>query len=364
MPEFHISKIKFRRGTNEQRLAVRLDQGEPAYTIDTNRLYIGNGVLSGGNPISTKIHTPLTNYYSLSSTYSEVGDMASINSVWYQLTAAPYTNITNWAKITTKISNEFEYDSSSTLNVKLSGLSASKINPNTVSNGLYIKDDKLQINYNPTFFSLSANKLSLNAASITTREIASTSFGNGLSGGDGNIITLMVDPTYFSFTDNKLVADYTTIYNSISSHGEKNKFFRPVSTFVNNLTSLSANGGDVSTFDGVMYQMNGSSATELSAWENISDKKAVQRSVFDTLTGNSTLNSDNSLSSIFNGTPAHNISGPIPGLQLTKFEAMSSNGVSSVSVTLSSAGFLSFEGDFTSKTGQPFGRFAIPIFAY
>lgn len=363
MPEFHISKIKIRRGTNDQRLAVRLDQGEPCFTTDYSRLYIGNGVLSGGVVVGNKSHTPLNNFYSLSSTYSEVGDTVSISNIWYQLTAAPYSNISNWAKLATKVSSEFEYDTNSTINLKLSGLSASKIDPNSVIGGLHIKDNKLQINYNPTFFSLSANKLSLNAASVTTREILSSSFGNGLSGGNGNPITVTIDPNYFTFIDGKLAANYTSLYNSISSYREKNKFFPPTSS-VSNLTALSANGGDVSSFDGVLYQMNGSNAELLSSWQNISDKKAVQRSVFETLTGVATSNSNNSLSSIFNGTPAHNISGPIPGLQLTKFEAVSSNGLSSITITLSSAGFLSFEGDFTSKNGQPFGRFAIPIFAY
>jgi hypothetical protein len=363
MPDFYISKIKIRRGTNDQRKSVRLDQGEPAFTTDTNRLYIGNGVLSGGVSVTTKNHIPLTNFYSLSNTYSEVGDIASIDNIWYQLTANPYTDITKWGKIATKVSQEFEYDSFSTINLKLSGLSASKINPNTVDGGLFINNNKLQVNYNPTFFGLSANKLSINATSITTRELLSTSFGNGLSGGNGNTIALRINPTNFSFVGGVLTANYTSLYNSISSSSGKSRFFPPVSTY-NSLTTLSANGNDVSTFDGVLYQMNGSSATELSAWTNISDTKAVQRSVFTTLTGNSTLNATNSLSSIFNGTPAHTITGAISGLRLTKFEAISSNGISTVTITLTSAGFLAYEGDSTSKTGQPIGRFAIPIFAY
>ena len=370
MPDFYISKIKIRRGTNDQRKSVRLDQGEPAFTTDTNRLYIGNGVLSGGVSVTAKNHIPLTNFYSLSNTYSEVGDIASIDNIWYQLTANPYTDITKWGKIATKVSQEFEYDSFSTINLKLSGLSASKINPNTVDGGLFINNNKLQVNYNPTFFGLSANKLSINATSITTRELLSTSFGNGLSGGNGNTIALRINPTNFSFVGGVLTANYTSLYNSISSSSGKSQFFPPVSTY-NSLTTLSANGNDVSTFDGVLYQMNGSSATELSAWTNISDTKAVQRSVFTTLTclsaftGNGS-NINNSLSTICNGRPSHAIDGvgAIPGLGITQFRTLSSNGFTTVVVNLSSAGFLTFEGNSTSKTGQQFGRFAIPIFAY
>lgn len=363
MANIQISKLKFRRGTNAQRLAIRLDQGEPGYTTDTNRLYIGNGVLSGGVSVTTKNHTPLTNYYSLSDTYSEIGDIVSIDNIWYQLTANPYTDLTKWGKIATKISQEFEYDSSSTINLKLSGVSVSKINPNTVNNGLYINDNKLQINYNPSFFSLSANKFSLNLGSITTRELLSSSFGNGLSGGNGNTVSLNVDPASFTFSNGALSANYSSIYNSISSYGGKTTFYTPAAN-TNILLTLQAKVGDVSTVDGVLYQATNASTNLSSAWTDISDKKAVQRSVFTTLTGNSTLNGTNTLSSIFNGTPAHNITGAIPGLKLTNFEAISSNGVSTVTITLTSAGFLAYEGDFTSKTGQPFGRFAIPIFAY
>lgn len=370
MVNIQISKIKFRRGSDAQRLSIRLDQGEPAYTTDTNRLYIGNGVLSGGLSVTTRNHTPLTKFSSLSDTYSEVGDIASIDNIWYQLTAKPYTDITKWGRIATKVSQEFEYDSSSTINLKLSGLSASKINPNTVSNGLYINNDILQINYNPSFFSLSASKFSLNVGSITTRELLSSSFGNGLSGGNGNTVTLKVDPNSFTFIDGALSANYTSVYNSInnsiSSLSGKNTFFAPQNS-TNALSTLSAKYGDVATVDGVLYQALIPPTNVVNAWVNIGDKKAVQRSVFTTLTGNSTLsglNVTNTLSSIFNGTPAHNITGPIPGLEITKFTAISSNGISTVTITLTSAGFLGYEGDSTSKTGQPFGRFAIPIFAY
>lgn len=377
MANIQISKLKFRRGTNAQRLAIRLDQGEPGYVTDTNRLYIGNGVLSGGVSVTTRNHTPLTNFSSLSNTYSEVGDIASIDNIWYQLTANPYTDITKWGRIATKISQEFEYDSSSTINLKLSGLSASKINPNTISNGLYINNGILQINYNPSFFSLSANKFSLNVGSITTRELLSSSFGNGLSGGNGNIVTLKVDPNSFTFVGGALSANYTSVYNSINdsvsslnnsirSLSGKNTFYQPINT-INALSTLSASYRDVATVDGVLYQAVGIPTTDVNAWADIGDKKAVQRSVYSTLTGNSTLssfNSGNSLSAIFNGTPAHTITGAIPGLQLTNFTAISSNGISTVTITLTSAGFLAYEGNSTSKTGQPFGRFAIPIFAY
>jgi hypothetical protein len=50
-----ISKILFRRGTNFDRLCaqdvgVTLSVGEPGYTVDTKRLYVGDGSIVGGVP--------------------------------------------------------------------------------------------------------------------------------------------------------------------------------------------------------------------------------------------------------------------------------------------------------------------------
>lgn len=399
--EIYISKLKARRGTNEQRLHTRFDQGEFVHTTDTKRLYVGNGVLSGGNPISTKVHPPLTNYYSLSNTIAEIGDLVSVNSIWYQLTATPYSTITNWGDMRTKFSTEFEYDSNSTINITLSGLSASKINPNTVTNGVQISNNKLQLAYNSNFFEISAYKLSIKNGGLTQRELLSTSFGSGISGGNGNLITLTVNPSSFYFdTAGRLNVNMDSL-SSIAA--DKNTILSPITNTYDSLSDLvDANLNDLVSWNGKFYQLTATPPTALSAWGYVGTKLSTnfeyssaneltletlgsaltsvefpkinvdqygrvtntESSVYDALTGNSSLNSTNSLSSIFNGTPSHSLSGGIPGLTITKFEAVSSNGVTSQTITLSSAGFLTFEGGFQTRTGKDVGRFAIPIFTY
>lgn len=398
--EIYISKIKVRRGTEEQRRHTRFDQGELVHTTDTKRFYVGNGVLSGGNPISSKIHPPLTRYNSLSETIAEVGDLVSVNSIWYQLTATPYSSITNWGDMRTKFSEEFEYDSTSTINVTMSGLSASKLNPYTITNGIRISDDKLQLNYNSNFFEISSFQLSMKTGGVTQREILSSSFGNGISGGNGELITLTVNPTSFYFD---IEGNLNINTNSLSSLVEnKNRIFLPTTTDDELSDFTDAGLGDLISYNGKFFQLTATPPSELSAWGYVgtrfstnftynssneveletlnSDLTSVEipkisidqygrvtnteSSVYDALTGNSSLNSTNSLSSIFNGTPSHSLSGGIPGLTITKFEAVSSNGVSSQTITLSSAGFLTFEGGFQTRTGKDVGRFAIPIFTY
>lgn len=46
-----IAKIKFRRGSESERKNVIFDEGEPAYTVDSKRVYVGDGTTNGGNPI-------------------------------------------------------------------------------------------------------------------------------------------------------------------------------------------------------------------------------------------------------------------------------------------------------------------------
>lgn len=373
MAEIYISKIKARRGTDQQRRSALFDQGEIVYTTDTKRLYVGNGLLSGGNSIASKVHPPLTNTASLSNLIAEVGDITSIDNVWYQLTANPYTNVNNWGAIRVNLSPELFFDNNSTINIAFSSISASKINPDSFESPLSISDSKFKFNYNTSFFELSDANFSLSENSITPREISSTSFGDGISGGDGNIISLKIRPERLFF-DNSGRLDVN--FNSLSSTRYTNRFFTPLSSF-NSLSTVPAMVGDVVTYDTRFYQLTSEifevdpeeadfeDVVEiLNSWVDITPKNSFESATFDTLTGFSTTNSGNSLSAIFNGTPAHTIEGGIPGLTITKFEAVSSNGVTTQTVELSSAGFLTFEGDYETKTGQLVGRFAIPIFAY
>lgn len=53
--------LRIRRGTNSQRTGVTLDIGEIAYTTDTKKLYVGDGITAGGvNILSTSAGTGLT----------------------------------------------------------------------------------------------------------------------------------------------------------------------------------------------------------------------------------------------------------------------------------------------------------------
>ena len=330
MPTITISKTKIRRGTNIQRKQVIFDQGELVYTTDTKRLFVGTGTTTGGIVNGSQVHPPISNYYSLSTIDAEVGDLINVNNIFYQLTAADFTNINSWSNVGLKIDPTiFSYSSSNNLTLFTGSISAGYLNPNTVLSGVKIQNGILQVNYNTNDFNLAGGALSIkpggtNPYTLQYSDLSPTWFGRGLSAGASQI---QVNPDFVSLTFG--------------------------------LSSLSST-----------LQINPNALSGTSEWASITVDKfgrttTHNSAIYDTLTGFATTsNLDNSLSAIFNGIASQNLSGALPGVQLTFFDAISSNGTSSVAIQLSSAGFITFEGNTTSRTGKPIGRFAIPIFSY
>lgn len=200
MPEIEISKIKARRGTDAQRKLIVLDQGELAYTLDTKRLFIGNGASLGGDVVGNKIHPPLSNTSSLTTLKAEVGDIVAVNKIFYQLISPDYTNISNWREYKFNIDDViFSFDENNALTLNDNAISAKYIDPSTVSNGLKIESGVLQTNFQTKSLEISAFKLSIKQSGIDEREISSSTLINGLTGGSGNKIGVNTNPNYFYF---------------------------------------------------------------------------------------------------------------------------------------------------------------------
>lgn len=47
--------LRLRRGTNAERLTITPELGEPIYTTDTKKIYVGDGSTAGGNPVSIEL---------------------------------------------------------------------------------------------------------------------------------------------------------------------------------------------------------------------------------------------------------------------------------------------------------------------
>jgi alpha-tubulin suppressor-like RCC1 family protein len=102
MPDIEIVKLKTRRGTDTQRQLIVLEEGELGYTIDTKRVFVGDGATSGGTSVTTRSHTIDAN---IGSTYAQIGDILYKDGRLLQLSAADFTQIASWAYVGPRVDN-------------------------------------------------------------------------------------------------------------------------------------------------------------------------------------------------------------------------------------------------------------------
>ena len=196
MPNVTIVKIKVRRGTDDQRRAVILEQGELGFTTDTKKLYVGDGITEGGIPVASQIYTPLSRTFSITGVPAGVGEIVPAGSLIYQLTASNYRALSSWANISTKpddVTLEYTGGDSKVLSLKKNSIKNDSFNSSaayqfggitaTTNNGL-------SANVDGTYVVLSSNKITISP--ISADKISSQVIGSGLEGGNGNKINLKV----------------------------------------------------------------------------------------------------------------------------------------------------------------------------
>jgi len=79
-----VVKILVRRGLEAERKNVLLSEGELGYSIDTSRLFIGDGFTTGGNPIGIKNFGIVANKNDVASIMLP-GDLVKENNILYFL---------------------------------------------------------------------------------------------------------------------------------------------------------------------------------------------------------------------------------------------------------------------------------------
>ena len=134
MANITIVKLKVRRGTDDQRKTIVLDQGEVGYTLDTKRLFVGDGAKLGGNVIGNNGLGTFTSLQSLGDVVGgEVGDIGYANSSLFMLSSIPYewnsskTYLSGFAYIGTKAEDSTAsiiFDSDGRVTVKKDSLDA------------------------------------------------------------------------------------------------------------------------------------------------------------------------------------------------------------------------------------------------
>lgn len=164
-----ITRIIIRRGTEEERKGVLLLQSEPGYSVDSRRLYIGDGSTYGGVPVGIK--------------FLGFHNFSTINS------NVPATNAPQ--------PNDLAFDLTSNILYALTGTDFTKAN-NFKPVGINITTDNITIQRSGTEISVKEN--SLNARYLTEPAV-----GTGLSRTNSNQ-TLRIAPVQpeLTFVGNSL----------------------------------------------------------------------------------------------------------------------------------------------------------------
>jgi hypothetical protein len=359
MPDITIVKLKIRRGSDVQRKSIVLDQGELGYTIDTQRVFVGNGVKKGGNVVGNIIHPPTKiKGRRITQSNAVIGDVIFDNSLLWQLTGNDYSSDKSWANISMEGDNKFiRYDVNNNLTIVDKSITPSKISNSLVfpTGGLTFSTAGLSANVDGTYLSItSSNKLTVNT--IDQHKIRSTALGKGIQGGSGSVLSLNVDDDYFGFYTNTLTITAlprnivtANNINSTSLGAGLEKLGSQIVTSVRDYDTRSFNVDDYTLrlapiarpgstvfFDNINYNSYGQITGSTSA-------------IVTTFSGRST-----GTSSVFNG--AWNQTKFTNQTLVTVMSSNSTRTRTEVKV-LTSAGFMAIN----TRYGD---RFAIPVFRY
>lgn len=356
MPDITLVKLKIRRGTDSQRKSVVLEQGELGYATDTQRVFVGNGVVYGGTPVGSVIYPPtIIPNNRINQIGAQIGDLIYDNSILWQLSGTGYNKLSSWGNVSTRGDEIYiGYNGYNKLTLKTGSIGPDKLSDNVVysQGGLVLNQlQGLSANIDTAYLAINSNKITIK--SISADKISSKALGRGLRGGDGATLSLDVDSNLFGYTSNTLLltalpSNVVTV-NSLSS------------TFVGN--GLQIQGGGISTIiqnydnnsfnvDIQTLRLRPITTESTTSFSNITYNEFGQiinddSAIFETLSCSNT-----GALSTFNGNWDQTTFS-----NQTLLTAISTNPDNNTAIAvLSSAGFMSIQ--------TKLGLFAVPIFKY
>ena len=335
MPDIEIVKLKIRRGTEAQRTSVILEQGELGYTTDNKRIWVGDGFTSGGNVVGNVVHPPLSISSRTALATATTGDLVYENRFLYQLSGSDYSVLSGWGFIgSVGDKSTIDYNSGNKLHVIDNAISARNLNPDSVySAGAIGLNATAGLSANVDNSTLTVNTLTnqLSVLNIDEKQIKTTSFGNGIVGGSGTVISIDATST-FSFPSGELqIASIPAgIVDANALKGSSVGATLNVSGNVLNLATIG--NGLTNPLDAINYDIYGRVSSRAST-------------IVQNITGVSTA---------YKGYLSQYPDAPYSGGTLISTTSANSVGTTA-SVELSSAGFIQFD------TGAE-GVVAIPVF--
>jgi hypothetical protein len=150
IPQNTLLQLIVRQGMDSDRLNVVLKSGELGYTTDTKRLYIGDSVTYGGNPVGTLFAGSVVNITTVAP--AVIGDLVfdTDNKNLYRLKLNDGSSVGDWELI----GGVYEAsDSTIVINsqnkVSVGTISGQNISPNSLENPIYLNgSNKLALSSN------------------------------------------------------------------------------------------------------------------------------------------------------------------------------------------------------------------------
>ena len=366
-PDIKVIKLKVRRGSDAERRQIKLDQGELGFTTDTQRLFVGNGVDTGGIVVGNKVYAPVNNTYNhLSTINAQVGDIQPLSGVSYQLIGTDYTQLSNWSLFSPRLNTtylKYSNDQTGVLTLTPASIDSSVLSTTTLSSTtINFNSNKINVNYDTSIFG-ATTQLTILTGGINANHISTSALGQGLTGGSGTLLKVDVDGTTIGFAGNKLqlisspvtalrVENLGLGFNTYYTTSGIN--IRTVITGVSS-DSLAIDGDGVLLFSSPQLTAVGPFEFPYVTAED-GYITQIASSIYDILSVSST----NPTMSAYNGV-VNQLDNGWTGSNRTIITAISAGGT----ISLSSAGFVVFRGqevirrDGTTSTNS----FAIPVFS-
>lgn len=365
-PDIKVIKLKIRRGTDADRKLIKLDQGELGFTTDTERVFVGNGVDSGGIVVGNKIFTPNNSSYNqLSTINAQMGDIVPLSGVAYQLTSTDYTQLSNWSLFSPRLNTtylKYSNDQTGVLTIVPGSINTAVLNTVTLSSTtINFNSSRLNVNYDTSIFGATTN-LTILSGSLNASHISSSTLGKGLTGGDGVPFKVDVDGVTIDFVGNKL----QLISSPVTALRVQNFGRGFTTTYTTTGVNIQAvvGGIDTTAFGlsaGNILTLNSPPLTATGQFDLPyiqSDGGFIAHiasSIYDILSCEDATHPEyagavNQLTEGWYGSTAHTI-----------IDTLSANGAT---VSLSSAGFVVFRGQNQVRNGNRTpNSFAIPVFS-
>lgn len=159
-----LIKLVVRQGSDSDRKRVLLTSGEPAYTTDTRRFFVGNGVLSGGDLVGNLYQGDFTGGDPSTIEPAEIGDFA-YDTDSRRLYRLKYLNtgfLSSWSQVGgVYISGDNNIQISNDNEITLAALSANSLSNDLVQAPIILSSGRIALSAQIPFQRVSTNTITV-----------------------------------------------------------------------------------------------------------------------------------------------------------------------------------------------------------